>query len=188
MKKVRMIIGFPLAASVLVMAILTFLSPMMSYQTGTMYISSTDYMMTGDFLYGGVDSPFSGVVLAYIVTGLGLLTDNHYKEGVEPQVFMYKDKKCIIALCGDLWEYPDRFKLGQDILFWPIYTDFSLEDWDKAFWEEYIEYMKTYNSHVLLVGSICKPTGHGGAIHVKNKNLNSYLKPGKQEVLYINIS
>lgn len=44
-------------------------------------------------------------------------TDEHYKEGCVVKAFEYRGKKCVIALCGDVWEYPERFALGEDILF-----------------------------------------------------------------------
>ncbi len=49
-------------------------------------------------------------------------TDEHYKEGSSVEVFDYKGKKCIIGLCGDLCDYPERFALGEDLLLWPVYV------------------------------------------------------------------
>lgn len=42
-------------------------------------------------------------------------TDEHYKEGSTVEVFDYKGKKCVIGLCGDLWDRPERFALGEDL-------------------------------------------------------------------------
>lgn len=56
------------------------------------------------------------------------LTDEHYKEGTETSEFIYHGQPFQIALCGDLWDYPERFQT-QNPLIWPIYVDFDLDAW-----------------------------------------------------------
>ena len=60
------------------------------------------------------------------------ITDEHYKEGTNVDIFDYKGKKCAIGLCGDLWDYPDRFALGEDIILWPVYVCWTKEEWEKG--------------------------------------------------------
>ena len=44
-------------------------------------------------------------------------TGEWYQEGGAPEVFSYRGKQCLITLCGDLWDAPERFRQGQDLLF-----------------------------------------------------------------------
>ncbi|MGN0745977.1 MAG: nitrilase-related carbon-nitrogen hydrolase, partial [Aristaeellaceae bacterium] len=54
----------------------------------------------------------------------------HYREGREPAGFTYRGWRCAVALCGDLWDdTQDRFRLGEDILFWPVYCGYTPEAW-----------------------------------------------------------
>lgn len=55
-------------------------------------------------------------------------TDDHYREGSSVEIFEYGNKKCAIALCGDLWDHPERFALGEDVLFWGVYVSWTSED------------------------------------------------------------
>lgn len=62
-------------------------------------------------------------------------TDEHYKEGSSVEIFEYKGIKCLIGLCGDLWDYPERFSLGEGLLLWPVYTCWTREEWGKRLQE-----------------------------------------------------
>lgn len=53
------------------------------------------------------------------------LTDGHYREGNSTETFSYQGRTCGVTLCGDLWVYPERFRGKADILFWPIFVNFS---------------------------------------------------------------
>ena len=55
-------------------------------------------------------------------------TDNHYQEGSEVKTFNLKDKEIMISLCGDLWDYPERFK-ADGLLIWPVYLSISVDEW-----------------------------------------------------------
>jgi len=115
------------------------------------------------------------------------ITDHHYKEGGDSKTFNYKGKKCLIALCGDLWEFPKKFVGKQGILFRSIYVDFSLDDWKSTFTKGYCDFVKTFNGHILLIGSICESTAFGGCIHVNNGNVQQILEPGTTGLLTIAI-
>lgn len=47
------------------------------------------------------------------------ITDGHYKEGAEPAEFLYRGRPVMIALCGDMWDFPERFRTD-GLLIWPI--------------------------------------------------------------------
>ncbi len=92
-------------------------------------------------------------------------TDEHYKEGASVEVFDYKGKKCVIGLCGDLWEYPERFALGEDILFWHVYVCWTEEEWENGGKAEYAEQAGLCCENTLYVNSICDGDAFGGAAH-----------------------
>ena len=90
-------------------------------------------------------------------------TDGHYREGSTVEVFDYKGKKCVICLCGDLWDYPERFALGEDFLFWPVYVCWTKEEWENGGKMEYAEQAKRCCENTLYVNSICDGDAFGGA-------------------------
>ena len=88
-------------------------------------------------------------------------TDDHYREGHSVSVFEYRGKKCLICLCGDLWEFPERFCLGQELLFWPVYIDYTPEEWESGAREEYAQQAQRCGCAVLMCNSI-GPDAFGG--------------------------
>ena len=68
----------------------------------------------------------------------------------------------MIALCGDLWDFPERFRTD-GLLIWPVYVNFTLEEWagQEA---AYAEQARRAASRTLLVNSLSRePESHGGA-------------------------
>lgn len=92
-------------------------------------------------------------------------TDTHYKEGSTVEAFNYKGRNCVIGLCGDLWEYPERFAIGEDILFWPVYVCWTEEEWENGGKAEYAEQAKLCCKNTLYVNSISDADAFGGAAH-----------------------
>lgn len=79
------------------------------------------------------------------------LTDDHYREGDTVPVFSYRGKTCAIGLCGDLWDYPQRFALGQDLLFWPVYVSWTREEWENGGKQEYARQAALCCGHTVYV-------------------------------------
>ena len=92
-------------------------------------------------------------------------TDQHYKEGHEVPCFEYKGLKCCIALCGDLWDYPERFSLNEDLLFWPVYVNWTEEEWYNGGKAEYAHQASLCSRNTLYINSICDGDAFGGSIH-----------------------
>lgn len=90
-------------------------------------------------------------------------TDAHYKEGSRVEAFAYKGKKCAIALCGDLWDAPERFALGEDILFWPVYVSWTKEEWENGGKMEYAQQAKLCCGNTFYINSLCDGDAFGGA-------------------------
>ena len=92
-------------------------------------------------------------------------TDGHYCEGDKTEPFRLRGKKLAIALCGDLWEYPDRFRTDGTLI-WPVYVNFTLEEWERGALDEYAAQAAMAADDVLMVNPIDRdPVNHGGAFH-----------------------
>lgn len=85
--------------------------------------------------------------------------DEHYREGDGVSAFRYRDRELTIALCGDLWTYPERFRTD-GLLIWPIYVTFDLEAEAAAYAKQAALAAKC----ALLVNPLSgDPVSHGGA-------------------------
>ena len=80
-----------------------------------------------------------------------LRTDHHYREGDTVEVFSYRGKRCAIALCGrPLDSCAERFALGEELLFWPVYISYTPQEWTSGAREEYaVQAGKICGTHCL---------------------------------------
>ena len=93
------------------------------------------------------------------------ITDGHYCEGNETGPFCLHGKEMVLALCGDLWEYPDRFRTDR-LLIWPVYVNYTVEEWNSGVLNEYAAQAALAARDVLLINPIDRePVNHGGAFH-----------------------
>lgn len=102
-------------------------------------------------------------------------TDEHYREGTGAAVFDYKGRRCAIALCGDLWDYPERFAMGEEVLFWPVYVSISREEWENGERSDYAHQAGLGCAHTLYVNSLCEDDAIGGAISFLNGEIGAEL-------------
>ena len=58
-------------------------------------------------------------------------TDLHYCEGDRTETFRLSGKEMMLALCGDLWDFPDRFRTDH-LLLWPVYVNYTVEEWNSG--------------------------------------------------------
>ncbi|MGG5461134.1 carbon-nitrogen hydrolase family protein [Clostridium sp. B9] len=115
----------------------------------------------------------------------------YYKEGTELSTFAYKDLTFAIGLCGDFW-YEENIvkvsKLKKDVVLWPLFVDFAIEEFEKQYKEEYAKQVKPLGSKVLFINSICKKTpSFGGCLEFLDGNILSELPIGNEGILYIEI-
>lgn len=112
-------------------------------------------------------------------------TDGHYREGSEPKLFDYRGWKCCITLCGDLWDEmtQDRFRLGEDILFWPVYCGYTPEEWQQGARAEYAAQCRDAAPLTLFVDSICPGESQGGCAVFQAGNTVEELPPGTEGLL-----
>ncbi len=112
-------------------------------------------------------------------------TDAHYKEGVCAETFSYKGKKCAIALCGDLWDMPDKFALGEDILFWPVYVSWTKEEWENGGKMEYAQQAKLCCGNTFYINSLCDSDAFGGAACFSDGAVQKELPVFCEGLLYV---
>ena len=113
------------------------------------------------------------------------LTDYHYKEGNEVVNFNYKGHNIVLALCGDMWEYPEKFK-SNDLLLWPVYVNFTLDEW-KEYEQEYAEQALVACNNTLMINSLSdEPKSYGGAFYFKDGKVHNKTSYDKEDILIIN--
>lgn len=113
-------------------------------------------------------------------------TDDHYAEGCNVLTFAYKGRSLTVALCGDAWEFPQKFQ-NEDILIWPVYVDFSLQEW-KTEESDYAKQAQFICNNVLMVNSLLKePHCHGGCFYFSDGTTKKKLSFDTQDVLTVEI-
>lgn len=116
------------------------------------------------------------------------ITDEHYCEREISETFIYKNREFKIALCGDMWICPEKFKTN-GILLWPVYCNFSKDEWENTEQYDYAKQSKLASDNVLLVNSITKdePISVGGAYYFKNGKIEKSLELDKEDILFVEI-
>lgn len=114
-------------------------------------------------------------------------TDSHYCEGTEITPFSYRGVRCLIALCGDLWDMPERFCQDATLLFWPVYISYSPEEWETGIREEYARQAARACGHTLLINSICDGDAFGGCSEFVSGQCRSALPMGQEGLLLVEV-
>lgn len=118
-----------------------------------------------------------------------------YCEGVGFQTFEFLNKKILIGLCGDLWFDKNIGKIKElkpDIVFWPVYTDYNYEAWNKRIKFEYAEQAQRACSTVLYVNSFCldkeeNEIAKGGAAVFVDGVIQKEIPAGKEGILLVDL-
>lgn len=114
-------------------------------------------------------------------------TDDHYCEGTRPEVFEYCGRKMTIALCGDLWDKREAFCIGAEVLLWPVYCDYSIEEWQGGTTQEYAEQCQGVAGVTCMINAICPPTGFGGCWQFTDGKAVHELRPGCDGLLLVEV-
>ena len=110
-------------------------------------------------------------------------TDSHYREGTAAEPFEYKGCMLQLALCGDLWDFPERFVTDKP-LFWPVYVNYSLAEWQTEA-QEYACQAGRVSPRTLMVNSVSgNPDAFGGAYVFENGKVSRMLSPGQEGILF----
>ena len=116
-------------------------------------------------------------------------TDRHYREGNDIHEFNLRGHTFQLALCGDLWDEGwERFRTGSPLI-WPVYTDYSIEEWEKSEISAYAEQASKLSGDVLMVNSIChRPLNNGGAFHFHDGKVLSRLPFSCEGIMIVELS
>ena len=114
-------------------------------------------------------------------------TDGHYCEGSKTDPFCLHGKKMTLALCGDLWEFPDRFRTDQ-LLIWPVYVNFTTEEWDQGMLDEYAAQAALAAKDVLMINPLDNgPVNHGGSFHFHDGRTAARIPFDREGILIVDI-
>lgn len=114
-----------------------------------------------------------------------------YREGSGFHTFPFLGKKIAVGLCGDLW-YEENIallnELDPDVVWWPVYTDYTDSEWNEKAKREYAEQAGKIHAPVLYVNSVClDPSGgseiaKGGAALFEKGSIKEELPAGKEGI------
>lgn len=113
-------------------------------------------------------------------------TDDHYCEGTTVESFRLHGMKMTIALCGDLWEFPERF-ITDGLLVWPVYVSYDVEEWENGILEEYAGQAGHAAGDTLMVNPIDRPQNHGGSFRFLNGRVNSRIPFDREGILFVSV-
>ena len=112
------------------------------------------------------------------------ITNNNYREGTDTAPFLFHDVEMNVALCGDLWIYPESFR-SAGLLIWPVYVNFDLDESESG---EYAKQAAIACGKTLLVNPLSKaPLSRGGAFYFENGKIKSCLGLDKEGVLIVEV-
>lgn len=115
------------------------------------------------------------------------ITDGHYCEGNETGAFQLYGNEITIALCGDLWDYPDRFRTNH-FLIWPVYVNFTIDEWNHGTLDEYAAQAALAAKDVLMINPIDDgPVNHGGSFHFHNGKTVAKIPFDQEDILIVGI-
>lgn len=116
-----------------------------------------------------------------------LKTDTHYKEGNRTEKFTFHNHEIRIALCGDVWDCPEKFKT-KHLLIWPVYVNFTVDEWNRQEIDAYAKQASSVAKHVLMINPIdYEPANHGGAFYFCDGKVIDRLPFDQEGILIVDI-
>ena len=116
---------------------------------------------------------------------------DRYREGDGFHTFTLHGKRMAVGLCGDLW-YDENIenlrRLAPDAVLWPVYTDFTPQEWNTAEKLEYAAQAGRIGADVLYVNSFCtEKVAKGGAVHFSDGRILSEIPSGSAGILLVDL-
>ena len=115
--------------------------------------------------------------------------DSRYKNGSSYRIIKLGNSRCLIAVCGDLWtpEFIEQIgKLEFDTILWPLYIDYSINEWETSAKLEYCEQIKKIGRKTILINSINeqKDGANGGILEISgNGEIIQEVKMGSYDLM-----
>ncbi len=114
-------------------------------------------------------------------------TDGHYCEGDQTGTFRLHGKEMMIALCGDLWDFPGRFRT-EHLLLWPVYVNYTTEEWNSGVLDEYAAQSLLAAGDVLMINPLDnEPENHGGSFHFHHGKTAARIPFDQEGILIVDI-
>lgn len=114
-------------------------------------------------------------------------TDEHYCEGRSTGEFRLQGKDFMIALCGDLWDFPERFQTEHTLL-WPVYVNYQTEEWEDGVIDEYAAQAALAARETLMINPLdSDPVNHGGSFCFRNGTVAQKLPFDTEGVLVVTV-
>ena len=114
-------------------------------------------------------------------------TDWHYCEGTDTRPFRLLGKQMTLALCGDLWEFPERFRT-EHLLIWPVYVNYTPEEWRAGTLDEYAAQAALAARDVLMVNPMDQsPVNHGGSFHFRGGQIVAGIPFDREGILIVDM-
>ena len=111
------------------------------------------------------------------------ITNGNYREGTDTPL-LFRGVAMTVALCGDLWIYPESFRCS-GLLIWPVYVNFDLDESESG---EYAKQAAMACGKALLVNPLSKePISRGGAFFFENGKVKQSLGLDKEGVLVVEV-
>lgn len=117
-----------------------------------------------------------------------------YCEGSGFHTFSFLRRKVAVGLCGDLWYEENIARLNElepDVVWWPVYTDYSASEWNSTAKLEYAKQAGKINAPVLYVNSVCmdqsdgREMAQGGAALFDKGAIRAELPLGEAGILIV---
>ena len=114
-------------------------------------------------------------------------TDEHYCEGKDTGSFQLCGREMVLSLCGDLWDFPDRFRTEQ-LLIWPVYVNYTPEEWNDGVLDEYASQAALAAGDTLMINPIDNdPVNHGGSFRFKNGQVIAKIPFDREDILFVDV-
>lgn len=115
-------------------------------------------------------------------------TDEHYQEGTEISEFRLYNRDIMLALCGDLWDYPEKFKTDH-LLIWPVYVNFTPMEWEQGELKEYAKQASLVASDVLMINPIdFALKNYGGSFYFQKGGVIDRIPFEQEQILIVDVN
>ena len=105
----------------------------------------------------------------------------------EGRIIHNHGKEMMITLCGDLWDFPDRFRT-EHLLLWPVYVNYTVEEWNSGALDEYAVQSALAANDVLMINPIDNdPVNHGGSFRFHHGKTIARIPFDQEEILIVDI-
>ncbi|MBR4435236.1 MAG: hypothetical protein IKS90_03980 [Clostridia bacterium] len=112
--------------------------------------------------------------------------DKNYKEGETTCGFVYRGREFMLALCGDMWDVPERFK-SDGVLIWPVYVNYSKADWLEAEFDYANQSLLAANKTLFVNSLSAAPESIGGTFCFENGVITKRLEYATEDILIVEI-